>query len=124
MRLFLPSARATNALLIVGFCALGYAFYIRDNAMEQSTVRLACAAGLNTWLCTSLRVVTVLFLNSVFGLAALSLAAINLLRPSLVGFGAGLAVASLGLVFQNVGLSALAIGLLVLSFARPAPASG
>ena len=29
MKLFLPSARATNYLLIVGFCSLGYALYLR-----------------------------------------------------------------------------------------------
>ena len=71
MKLFLPSARATNYLLAVGFGALGYALYIRYMALEQSTVGLACGAGLNTWLCSSRAVVTVLFQNSVFGIAAL-----------------------------------------------------
>ena len=35
MKLFLPSARATNYLLIVGFCSLGYALYLRYLAIEQ-----------------------------------------------------------------------------------------
>ena len=122
MKLFLPSARATNYLLIVGFCSLGYALYMRYLAIEQSTVGLACAAGLNTWLCRSRSIVIALFENSVFGWAAVAIAALNLLRPSLVLFGLALAVACLGVVLYNSGLSALAFGLLALSFARRAPA--
>lgn len=121
MKLFLPSARATNWLLIVGFCSIGYALYIRYLAIEQSQVGLACAAGLDTWLCTSRRLVTVLFQNSVFGAAALLVAGVNLLRPSLVMFAAALALACLGIVLYNIVLSSLAIGLLLLSFARRAP---
>jgi len=120
MKLFLPSARATNFLLIVGFCSLGYALYIRYLAIEQSTVSLACAAGLDTWLCFTRRVTVTLFEHSVFGAVALAVAALNLCRPSLILFAAALAVASFGIVLYNVALSALAIGLLVLSFARRA----
>lgn len=123
MKLFLPSARATNVLLVVGFSALGYALYMRYLAIEQSTVGLACQAGLDTWLCTSRRIVIALFTYSVFGIAALAIAALNLLRPSVVLFGAALAAACLGIVLYNVQLSALAAGLLVLSLARRAPAS-
>jgi len=36
MKLFLPSARATNVLLIVGFASLGYALYI---AIPRSSSR-------------------------------------------------------------------------------------
>jgi len=57
----------------------------------------------------------------VFGIGALVVAAVNLLRPSLVGFAVALALACLGLVLYNVMLSSLAIGLLLLSFARRAP---
>jgi hypothetical protein len=123
MRLFLPSARATNVLLTVGFCALGYAFYVRYLVIEQSSVSLACQAGLKSWLCTSRQIVTVLFGYSVFGAVALIVAALNLLRPSLVLFAAALAAACFGVVLYNVGLAALAAGLLVLSLARRAPAS-
>lgn len=123
MKLFLPSARATNWLLIIGFCSLGYALYMRYLAVEQSTVGLACQAGLNTWLCSSRKIVIVLFTNSVFGIAALTIAILNVLRPSLVLFGAALAAACLGVVLYNAQLSALAIGLLVLSLARRAPAT-
>jgi hypothetical protein len=124
MKLFLPSARATNYLLIVGFCSLGYALYIRYLAIEQSNVGLACAAGLNTWLCSSRRIAIALFENSVFGWAALGIAALNLLRPSLLLFAVALAFACFGVVLYNIALSALAFGLLVLSFARRAPEPG
>ena len=121
MKLFLPSARAANVLLIVGFGALGYALYLRYLAIEQSTVGLACGAGLNTWLCFSRAIATTLFQNSVFGIAALLVAAINLLRPSLVLFAVALAIACVGVVLYNVVLSSLAIGLLILSLARREP---
>jgi hypothetical protein len=123
MKLFLPSARATNWLLIVGFCSLGYALYMRYLAVEQSTVGLACQAGLDTWLCFSRGIVIALFTNSVFGIVALAIALLNLVRPSLALFGAALAAACLGIVLYNTQLSALAIGLLVLSLARRAPAT-
>jgi len=121
MKLFLPSAHATNYLLIVGFCSLGYALYIRYLAIEQANVGLACATGLDTWLCFSRRIVVALFEHTVFGWAALALAALNLLRPTLVVFAVALSVACFGVVLYNSGLSALALGLLVLSFARRAP---
>ncbi len=121
MKLFLPSARATNYLLIVGFCSLGYALYLRYLAIEQSNVGLACAGGLNTWLCFSRHIAVMLFSYSVFGWAALLVAALNLLRPSLVLFAVALGSACFGVVLYNVGLSALAVGLLLLSFARRAP---
>lgn len=123
MKLFLPSARATNILLIVGFCSLGLALYMRYLAIEQSSVGLSCGAGLDTWLCFSRRIAIALFTNSVFGIAALLVAALNLLRPSLVLFAVALACACLGIVLYNVQLSALAAGLLVLSLARRAPAT-
>jgi hypothetical protein len=121
MKLFLPSARATNWLLIVGFCAMGYALYMRYLAIEQSTVGLACGAGLNTWLCFSRKIVIALYQNTVFGWTALVLAAINLVRPSLVTFGLGVAAVCLGIVLYNIELSGIAAGLLVLSLARRAP---
>jgi hypothetical protein len=120
-KLFLPSARATNVLLIVGFCSIGYALYMRYTALEQSSVGLACAGGLDTWLCFSHRILTVLFQYSVFGTAALVVAALNLCRPSLVLFAVALSIACIGVVLYNIVLSSLAIGLLVLSLARRAP---
>ena len=123
MRLFLPSARAINVLLIVGFCALGCAFYMRYLVVEQSTVSLACEAGLKSFLCMSRAIATALFTYLVFGWTALIVAALNLLRPSLLLFAIALAATCFGLVLYNGGLAALAAGLLVLSLARRAPAA-
>ena len=121
MQLFLPSARATNWLLIVGFGSLGYALYMRYLGIENTQVGLACAAGLDTWLCASRRIAVALFEHSVFGYAALIVAAVNFLRPTLVVFAVALAITCLGVVLYNVGLSSVAAGLLVLSLARRAP---
>jgi len=123
MRLFLPSARQTNWLLIIGFLALGYALYMRYDAIEQSTVGLACAGGLDTWLCWSRKVLVALFEHFVFGWAALVLAALNLWRPSLIGFAIALAATCLGVVLYNAGLASIAAALLLLSLARRAPAT-
>ena len=123
IKLFLPGARATNWLLIVGLSALGYALYLRYLVIEQSSVGLACQAGLNSWLCMTRQIVISLFTNLVFGGVALAIAALNLLRPSIVLFGAALAVAAVGIVLYNINLSALAIALLILSLARRAPAT-
>ena len=118
---FKPTARQINGLLIVGFLSVGYALYMRYLAVEQSTVGLACQAGLNTWLCVTRQITIVLFTYSAFGWAALIVAALNLVRPSLFLFAIALAAACFGVVLYNVGLSSLAAGLLVLSFARRAP---
>jgi hypothetical protein len=123
MKLFLPSTRATNWLLIIGFCSIGYALYMRYLAIEQPTVGLACQAGLDTWLCATRQVTITLFSYSVFGGSALIVAALNLLRPSLVLFGVALAAAGCGVVLYNNGLASLAAALLVISLARREPES-
>ena len=125
MKLFLPTARQTNWLLVIGFASLGYALYLRYLVIEQSSVSLACRDGLQTWLCLSRQVVLGLFANSVFGWVALGAAVLNLIRPSLALFGVVLIAGGFGIVLYNVGLSALAFGLLMLSLARPirAPAT-
>jgi hypothetical protein len=123
MRLFLPTARQTNWLLIVGFVALGEALYLRYLAIEHTQVSLACQGGLNTWLCATFRLTIVLFEHSVFGWVALVAAALNLLRPSLVLVSLALAAAAFGLVLHNAGLAGLAVAVLILSLARPAPAA-
>jgi len=120
MKLFLPSARELNWLLIVGFLSIGYALYMRYDAIEQANVGLACAGGLDTWLCASRKLLVLLFQNYVFGWIALIAAGLNFWRPSLVLFGFALAATCLGIVLYNAGLSSLAAGLLLLSFARRA----
>ena len=122
-RLFLPTARQTNWLLLVGLLALGEALYLRYLAIEYAQVSLACQAGLKTWLCATFRLVIVLYEHSVFGWMALGAALPNLVRPSLVLVALALAAAAFGLVLHNANLAGLAAALLILSLARPAPAA-
>ena len=120
-RRFLPTARATHWLLIVGFLAVGEALYLRYLAIEYAQVSLACQAGLKTWLCASFRVVIALYNHSAFGGVALVAAVLNLMRPSIVLMTIAVAAAGFGLVLHNADLSGLSVALLLLSLARPAP---
>ena len=110
-------------LLIVGFSTVGYAIYVRYLAIEFSQTSLACDAGLQTMLCKTRSLATYLFRNSVFGTVALVIAILHVIRPSIVLLTGGLIAAGFGVVLYNIGLSGLAIGLLILGFARPAPAT-
>lgn len=110
-------------ILIVGFLTVGYALYLRYLAIELSSVALACEAGLPTLLCKTRALITSLFRNSVFGGTALVIAVLHAIRPSIVLLTAGIIAAGFGIVLYNVALSGLAIGLLILGFARPAPAT-
>ncbi len=110
-------------LLVVAFSAIGYALYLRYLAVEFSTVALACDAGLRSMLCEARGLATYLFKNWVFGTVALIVATLHLIRPSIVLLTLGLIAAGFGIVLYNIGLSGLAIGLLILGFARPAPAT-
>ena len=121
-RLFLPTERQTSWLLIVGFLAVGEALYLRYLAIEHGPVSLACQSGLNSWLCTTFRLVIVLYNHAVFGWIALAAALLNLVRPTIVLMSIALAAAGFGLVLHNAGLAGLAVALLILSLARPAPA--
>ena len=121
-RLFLPSARQANWLLIVGFLSLGQALYLRYMAIENTNVSLGCQAGLSTWLCSTFFMTMTLFKYEVFGVVALAAALLNLLRPSIVLCSLALAAACFGIVLHNTDLSALAAAVLIISLARPAPA--
>src|ERR1700709_2386679 len=107
-------------LLVVGFVTVGYALYLRYLAVEFSTVALACDAGLQTMLCKTRILATYLFKNSVFGIVALIIATLHVMRPSIVLLTGGLIAAGFGIVLYNIGLSGNAIGLLFLVFSRPA----
>jgi hypothetical protein len=110
-------------LLVVGFVTVGYALYLRYLAVEFSTVALACDGGLQSILCKSRALATYLFKNSVFGISAMIIAVLHVMRPSIVLLTLGLIAAGLGIVLYNIALSGIAIGLLILGFARPAPAT-
>jgi hypothetical protein len=108
-------------ILIVGFLTIGYAIYLRYMAIEFAQVRLECDAGLQTMLCKTRLTMTYLFKHYVFGIAALVVALLHVIRPSIVTLTIGLIAACFGIVLYNIGLSGVAIGLLILGFARPAP---
>jgi hypothetical protein len=121
--LFLPTARQTNWLLIIAFLSVGWALYVRYMAIENLNVELACQAGLKTWLCGVFRVSIALYTHYVFGAVALAATLLNLIRPSVVLVAIALATGGFGIVLHNPELSALAGGVLILSLARPAPAT-
>ncbi|MEH2508949.1 hypothetical protein V1291_000303 [Nitrobacteraceae bacterium AZCC 1564] len=108
-------------ILIVGFLTIGYAIYLRYMAIEFTQVRLECDAGLQTMLCKTRLLMTYLFKHYVFGSAALIIAILHLIRPSIVTLTGALIAACFGIVLYNIGLAGVAIGLLILGFARPAP---
>jgi hypothetical protein len=122
-RLFRLSVRQINWLLVIGFLSLGEALYLRYLAIEYAPVSLPCQGGLNTWLCTTFRLTITFYNHSVFGWLALAAALLNLLRPSIVLVSVALAAAAFGLVLHNANLAGLAVALLILSLARPAPAA-
>ena len=116
---FLPSARAANWLLAIGFLSFFYAFYLRYLVIEQSSVGLACDAGQQSWTCLSRTVAMPLFRHQVFGWIGLGAAVLAFIRPSLPLFAIALAATSVGLVLYNTGLAGLAAAILVMCFARP-----
>ena len=122
-RLYRPTPRQIQWLLVVGFLAVGQALYLRYLAIEHAPTSLACQGGLQTWLCFSFRTAITLYEHSVFGWVALAAAALNLIRPSIVLITVAVAAAGVGLVLHNANLAALAVALLVLSLARRAPAT-
>ena len=119
--LFRPSTAQICWPAAVGIGAVCVALYVRYRIIEESSVGLACEAGLRTWQCEVRRGAMLLFNNSVFGYVALVAAALNLMRPSIVLFLLSLLAGGTGVVLYNTALSALALALLILSLARPEP---
>src|SRR3954463_15653297 len=116
--LFRPSRRQAACLAALALAALVYGFVMRYRVIEQSAVGIACEGGGANWLC---RTAIALFTPQVFGVVALGAALLNLLRPSVVFWALALLAGGAGVVLYNTALSALAIALLILSLARPAP---
>jgi hypothetical protein len=121
-KLFLPSRRAAAILAVLGKAALGAALYLRYFIIQNSAIGVACEAGEQSLTCKVRLAVILMFVQDAFGWVAMIAAGVQLWRPNLVAFGTGLVFALLGLVLYNTRVSALAVALLVLSFARPSPA--
>jgi hypothetical protein len=122
-RLYLPSKRATLVLAVLGITAVSTALYLRYGIIQNTPIGLACEAGEESLLCTIRIAVILLFVRNVFGWVAIIAASVQLWRPNIIALTVGLVSALLGLVLYNTRASALAAGLLVLSLARPAPAT-
>jgi hypothetical protein len=118
---FLPTARQAKWIIAIGFLALGYALYLRYFAIQNTTIGLACDAGLGTSICVIRKAAYTFGAHSVFGWIAFGAALINLARPSAIMFTLGLAATAFGLVLYDSGLAGIAAGILIMSFARPVP---
>jgi hypothetical protein len=122
LSLFRPSGRAALILSLLAIGALGLALYLRYRIIQNTPIGLACEAGEQSLVCTARLAAIHLFVRSIFGWTAVVAALVQLWRPNVVVFGIGLIAASFGIVLYNTRLSALAVALLVLSFARAWPA--
>jgi len=122
--LFRPSAQQVLWLVATALISGGYAYHVRYHLIEQPGVALACAAGDTNWSCLVRGTAIALFTPQAFGTTALIAALINLIRPSIVPCALALVCAGFGLMLYNVALAALAVALLILSLARPAPVQG
>lgn len=121
---FLPTLRQIVWLAVIALSALSCGFYLRYQVIEQTSIGIACSESPTTWLCAIRRSAIALYNPSAFGFAALGAALLNLIRPHVVLCAVTLIAGGIGVVLYNVALSALAVALLLLSLARPAPEAG
>ena len=106
-------------IAILGLAALAGALFLRYEVIENSGIGIACETGEESFICAFRYAVIMIFARSLFGWIALISACIQLWRPNSVTFGTAVVFALLGLVLYNTRIAALAVGLLVLSLARP-----
>lgn len=117
---FRPQPRTFAILAAAGAAALSLAAYMRYGLVEPASVGLVCDAGAQTAVCMVRGAFILTFVNSGFGIAAVAAAAFALVRPSSAAVGLALTAGLMGVVLYNTQLSALALALLPLVFARPA----
>lgn len=121
--LFRPGPRTLNWLIPIGMGAVGWALYVRYMVQEPALVRLACEAGLESAQCYTRSAVLALSQWDVFGAIALVAALAQLARPAVATFAVAMVFSAFALVFHNEIAGGLAAMLLMLSFARPGPAT-
>ena len=119
--LIVPSRRVWILFAALGLVALGAALFLRYSIIQNTPIGLACEAGEGSLTCKVRLTVILMFVQDTFGWIAMIAAGVQLWRPNRVAFAVGLVAALLGLVLYNTRASALAVALLVLSLARPAP---
>ena len=119
--LIVRSRRVWILFAALGLVALGAALFLRYSIIQNTQIGLACEAGEESLTCKVRLTVILMFVQDTFGWIAMIAAGVQLWRPNRVAFAVGLVAALLGLVLYNTRASALAVALLVLSLARPAP---
>ena len=109
------------ALALLAALALGAALYLRYGLIQNSVIGVGCDTGPRTLLCAVRSGAIQAYDHSAFGLAALAVAIVNLIRPSVALLAIGLVIAGFGLVLYslNVLMAGIAVGLMILAFARP-----
>ena len=119
---FRPTGPQAIVLAILTLGALGLALYVRYGVIQNSAIGVGCDYGPAAWFCPLRTGVIRAYSLGVFGWVSLAIATINLMRPSVAVLAAGLVVAAFGIVLysENVLLAGIAVGLMVLAFARPA----
>jgi hypothetical protein len=123
MRLFLPTPRQTNLVLLLGCAVFGGALYLRHLVIEAPAIEAACASALPRAICGVRRFALELSDMELFGGLALAAAALHFARPRFSLFAGGVVAAIAGLILYNTGPAALAVALLVVSLSRPVHAS-
>ncbi len=118
---FYPGRKSALILCGLGLGAFAVAAYLRYGLVEPSSIGLECDAGINTTLCIVRRVFINLFTLSVFGWGALAAALLAFIRPATLSIAVALVLGVMGCVLYNTGLSAVALSVLPLVFARRAP---
>ena len=122
-RTFRPSAAQCAVLVVLAAGALGAALYLRYGLIQNSIIGVGCDTGPWTPLCAVRSGAIRAYDHSVFGLIALVAALLHLYRPSVALLAVGLIAAGFGIVLysNNVLMAGIAVALMILAFARPAP---
>lgn len=121
--LYHPTLRQAVGLAAIAAIALSYGLVMRYAVIQNSVIGIGCETA-PTWLCTGRHATIVLFQQQLFGGVALAAALLHLCRPRMILIAVALIAGGAGIVLYNTPLSSFAIGFLILSLARPAPARG
>lgn len=107
-----------RALFAIALLALVAGLWLRFGLVENMRVTQSCL-DLPSLRCGLRLAVIEIFNHNVCGAVALAAALTNLWRPHLLTIAAAVPAAMLGLVLYNTTVSALAVGVILLAFARP-----
>lgn len=116
------AARITLTVLAI----FGLTLWLRYAVIENQVFAAACTTRVTlsteAVTCGLMNVLILLFNNYFFGILALASSTLSVWRPSVFLIALALISAAAGLVLYNTGLSATAVAISVLAFARPSGA--